>query len=93
MQVIAGAAKGQGFPGASVFSAALGEAHTRMAELFDGMQTAVQNWRADVFSDGGKLKRTGTHLKGDRVAVDVGPRAQSLRQPRDPRPAQAVRPP
>lgn len=55
-------------PSAGDFSVALSEARTRMSALFDAMITAVQNWRADVFNDWGKLKTMGTNLKSGQVA-------------------------
>lgn len=55
-------------PSAGDFTVALGEARTKVAELFDAMTTAVQNWRADVFNDWGKLKSMGANLKSGQVA-------------------------
>lgn len=55
-------------PSAGDFSVALAEARTKMAELFDGMITANQNWRADVFNDWGKLKAMGENIKSGEVA-------------------------
>ncbi len=55
-------------PSAGDFSVALNQARSRMSELFDGMITAIQNWRADVFNDWGKLKTMGSNLKSGQVA-------------------------
>jgi hypothetical protein len=55
-------------PSAGDFTVALGQARNKMADLFDSMITAVQNWRADVFNDWGKLKSMGTNLKSGQVA-------------------------
>jgi hypothetical protein len=55
-------------PSAGDFSVALSQARSRMSELFDALITAVQNWRAEVFNDWGKLKTMGVNLKSGQVA-------------------------
>jgi hypothetical protein len=55
-------------PSASEFSVTVAEARSKMSALFDTFVTLVQNWRADVFADWGKLKTMGENLKSGRVA-------------------------
>jgi len=55
-------------PSAGDFSVTVAEARSKMSALFDTFITLVQNWRADVFADWGKLKTMGENLKSGQVA-------------------------
>jgi hypothetical protein len=70
-------------PSAGDFTVTLADARRRMSELFDHMITAVQNWRADVFTDWGKLKTMGAGLKAGTIAwpdSDEPMRAEAKKQ-------------
>lgn len=55
-------------PSATEFTVALVEARNKMANLFDALITAVQNWKQDVFRDWGKLRVMGVNLERGELA-------------------------